>query len=880
MNIKKKAIALLLLLLYSLNIQTVDADVSTYSNTTGYSKESEWDACGGTLMNGCANWGDDLYVRVSLIDPTTNKMVEGTKAVEFEPLNPYTDDSTYETTPTPFVTQRDAVVKSFKDKLDQNSNYDQMFYFYWSSYASPLAGLVDTTRYIVPFGYGKNDYVDVDFSNYNDMRKIFINNVTSLDKDIYIEELGKKISFIDFFLKTCGYADTWQALENSNVRKKIIERDYYLAIEPMYWMYTVKNGHLHKFEGTAKQISVFIEHWGADEQDWFWPLWSTEINYNFMCGFVDYNENFYNNSRYADGVTYTNAYISLCKDTTTYDKTDGYLYAMKSYINNRLGALNSGFGVNTINLSEIATTLFEEKKESLECTYDVDSCLDDSFYYSAKLTSKMKKNNATSYSQTDTLNCVFPTTPDATEKQSDYVYHDSENDLWCYDDVTYDFTKIKKSFENKTIFLSTLLEIPKGNLNVTRTCYSKKSPDALREKLDTVYVNDPGTYQDNIKLKINDRTYTYKRENEKKLTTAYQSEYKTSGKNYKVTKITETAPLYFYKYTSSFDYAYSFKSIDDNNDISIGINDLSIENSYASTNSVEFIKKYNDSNLITTRSEGTRSIETKPTELITNLNNAYGISNKLYNKINPRQTGVVENVNLYRGMQSFKTESIVEKFDKTIITQYTTTYDVSKDEKQSCSFDTTIEDRDIYGDGLIFRTISLTNPFPARDGTSRIAGENWINQKENNVYNYIEKNRNVNTEEVYNKEPLYKITLTPSIMTSIREYNKSHSYNDYNIKCEEGTGRMCLSEFLRNNISTLEGTCSTINVEEVTKINKEIKEFEDSKCNEIQACLYGNREKVQRLDHNGDGKVTEADYINADFYKCADKTASSGGPNK
>ena len=877
MNIKKKAIALLLLLLYSLNIQTVNAEVSLYSNTTGYSKESEWNNCSSLIpSDGCANWSDDLYIRVSLVDPTTNKIVSGTKAVEFEPLNPYTDDSTYETTQTPYATQKDIILKSLRDKLDQNSNYDQLFYMYWGTYG----GFVSETRYIVPFGYGKNDYLDVDFSNYNDVRKIFINNVTSVDKNIYIDELGKKISFVDFFLKVSGYVDTWQALEDSNIRKEIVEHDYYLVIEPMYWLYTIRNGHMYKFEGTAKQIALFIKVYGADENEWFWPLWSAEINYNYMCGFIDYNENYYKKYTTYTAVDFTNDYIGLCKDPATYYKTPDYIISMKSYMINRLYYKNSGFGVNTINLSEIAK-LFKETKTDINCTYDIDSCLDDSFYYSAKLTSKMKKNGATSYTQEDPLNCVFPTTPDATEKQSDYVYHDSENDLWCYDDVTYDFTKIKNSLENKKILLSTLLEIPKGNLNVTRTCYSKKSPDALREKLDTVYVNDPGTYQDNIKLKINDRTYTYKRENEKKLTTAYQSEYKTSGKNYKVTKITETAPLYFYKYTSSFDYAYSFKSIDDNNNnISIGINDLSIENSYASTNSVEFIKKYNDSNLITTRSEGTRSIETKPTELITNLNNAYGISNKLYNKINPRQTGVVENVNLYRGMQSFKTESIIEKGNITVTNKYTTTYDVSKDEKQSCSFDTTIEDRDIYGDGLIFRTISLTNPFPARDGTSRIAGENWINQKENNVYNYIEKNRNVNTEEVYNKEPLYKITLTPSIMTSIREYNKSHSYNDYNIKCEEGTGRMCLSEFLRNSISTLEGTCSTINVEEVTKINKEIKEFEDSKCNEIQACLYGNREKVQRLDHNGDGKVTEADYINADFYECADKTASSGGPNK
>lgn len=125
-----------------------------------------------------------------------------------------------------------------------------------------------------------------------------------------------------------------------------------------------------------------------------------------------------------------------------------------------------------------------------------------------------------------------------------------------------------------------------------------------------------------------------------------------------------------------------------------------------------------------------------------------------------------------------------------------------------------------------FRTISLRNPFPARDGTSRLPAENWLSTTENDVYSYITNNRGVmmiygndDPELMYSvREPMYTVTLTPSIMLNIRKYNKMYSYYSM-YKLEDGfipsgnispndskadklicnsDGRECYSQFLRD----------------------------------------------------------------------------------
>lgn len=77
-------------------------------------------------------------------------------------------------------------------------------------------------------------------------------------------------------------------------------------------------------------------------------------------------------------------------------------------------------------------------------------------------------------------------------------------------------------------------------------------------------------------------------------------------------------------------------------------------------------------------------------------------------------------------------------------------------------------------DGLtpIYRTISLyeNESFLTIDGDIRTPGTNW--NYEGLVSTYITNNRDVKDYEVYKLEPMYEITLTPSMLKKIRQYNK------------------------------------------------------------------------------------------------------------
>ena len=108
---------------------------------------------------------------------------------------------------------------------------------------------------------------------------------------------------------------------------------------------------------------------------------------------------------------------------------------------------------------------------------------------------------------------------------------------------------------------------------------------------------------------------------------------------------------------------------------------------------------------------------------------------------------------------------------------------------------------------MIYRPINLNYPFPGKDGNGRTPGLNWnieaINQ-------YITNNRNVKTDAVYSTEPLYTIKLDSSKIKAIREYNKTHAYDDFELDCTEGTGTECISKFLRDYDLITSGTCKDV----------------------------------------------------------------------
>lgn len=103
---------------------------------------------------------------------------------------------------------------------------------------------------------------------------------------------------------------------------------------------------------------------------------------------------------------------------------------------------------------------------------------------------------------------------------------------------------------------------------------------------------------------------------------------------------------------------------------------------------------------------------------------------------------------------------------------------------------------------IIYRPISLEDPFPGESGNTRVPGSNWqgiVNSTNKSfVESYITNNRNVKTDDVYKLRPIYEFVLTPTNMRRIREYNNSQKddYNDdYTLNCYEN-GDYCLSTFL------------------------------------------------------------------------------------
>lgn len=118
------------------------------------------------------------------------------------------------------------------------------------------------------------------------------------------------------------------------------------------------------------------------------------------------------------------------------------------------------------------------------------------------------------------------------------------------------------------------------------------------------------------------------------------------------------------------------------------------------------------------------------------------------------------------------------------------------------------EDRPTSGGGTLpggfayfYRPISLYDVFPnskvdtsgkdyLSDKVSRTIGKNWTSVKGVFTQKRIEENN----AEAYEKAE-YSYTLTPANMMAIREYNKTHQYNDFDLVCREG-GINCTSTFL------------------------------------------------------------------------------------
>ena len=176
-----------------------------------------------------------------------------------------------------------------------------------------------------------------------------------------------------------------------------------------------------------------------------------------------------------------------------------------------------------------------------------------------------------------------------------------------------------------------------------------------------------------------------------------------------------------------------------------------------------------------------------------------GYKNYLYNRYSDK-------INNYNN-------NLSDKYLANTQRQYQTLYDCYyevKEGKPYCPSDNCENPGTV---NIIYRPISLENPFPGMQGDGRKTGSNWCtlnddkencknNETNENVKNYILNNRNTEGSSIYNKEPMYEITLTPALIKKIREYNENTNYDDYNLYCNGGTvddesqGRECRSHFV------------------------------------------------------------------------------------
>lgn len=128
------------------------------------------------------------------------------------------------------------------------------------------------------------------------------------------------------------------------------------------------------------------------------------------------------------------------------------------------------------------------------------------------------------------------------------------------------------------------------------------------------------------------------------------------------------------------------------------------------------------------------------------------------------------------------------------------------------------------GKKIIYRTISLSNPFPSYDSDAvtqknlkvgmfnddikgRYPGMNWNSTI--TVKNKILNNRGVDGDKVYTKTPLYTFKLDAKTIQAIRKYNKKHKYTDFKLECKKGSAAACISTFVHSSTSgrTGTGTC-------------------------------------------------------------------------
>ena len=734
-----------------------------------------------------ALWSGHLYefeFRVTLVDENGEKVKE-TNSVDYGYNN---DPKTYR-----------LLGNELTNKISNaiGYNYSTNTYNYEYKYGT------NTENY----SYYKAKLANGNYYNYYDQYELFVKEFQTMIKNrtrqfgIENNTTGS-FDFLTMFLYHCGYLKSddgnYYDIDDDKwlVEKiKIANSNYYLLIEPIFTISGKYSKH-----GTSNEMAKFLINTGT-------------IPYGLMSAFtytlgigMNTNANEIQNLGF-NRVKYGDPSLSV----STFKKGGA---TNEQVINQWKITSNEEYGYG-VGVLKISTEIFgiSNVPELMDVYFSKNFCTQTS---EANNTGKINFELNNNLEATD-----FKKMQEAGYKYE--KYKSSNGEIYCYDDVTYDFSNLINNLNNTIVKQSTNIDIPNGTVTVNRHCMVY-SPNTEYGTAKSTFLDDFSEYENqSIPLNIYGKTIELKKKTIEK-TDDVSNESKLnkgiSGKN----------GLYNITATITFGYA-------DNDS-----------------------KLYIDKNF----GDGTASIDLSGV--------TFGYSNDLKSQVEDGQVYTYNNFTFNTHVTS-NTENYICSFKATVEPPTPPTTDTSV---------------------IQFRTIDLDNPFPARDGSSRLPGSNWLG-KDNYVRTYINHNRGVSGNEVYNKEPIYTITLTPSTMIKIREYNKKHKYSEIVLGCKGENNTECFSEFLGDNKYIAEsdktGTCMAVTANNLVEDPLKYKDY--PKWNLVDNILdiadegtlthnYTNSEL--KFDYNKDGMLTLRDaYIydeaekTTNYYTCADKTYENSG---
>lgn len=669
----------------------------------------------------------------------------------------------------------------------------------------------------------------------------------------------ENVKLRDFILNEIGYLNTYDS-SSEYYKNKYIELDNYrLLVERVNALTFVPDAKgMRMVIGTTKQIANYIAH--EPESSSVFGMSTLKFSQAFNLGCQIYSSN-------NMGVRTINTRNGNCTDSTGSSGYYGELMenvsAGEKYANKKvyqkMAEQSSIYGVNIVNISE-----HTDEPKKVYCNININTC--------------NPASSSIEATTTDTLNqeplyyCIY--------NQDEFKENDT---TYCIDQLSYDFSNLTSSeLSNSIFYQSQYVPINGFNVKNKRICYMKTGTGS--GSADKTYFSD-------ISLYLFDRTYTYRANETSQIGKVTDVETIGVGPD-QVSKIT-------YEYTTY----YSLTGTDILGEPSRLF--INIPTNEATTTEIGSQLRLDGNEYTKYLYIGTGFAQKYYTNSLrysnTQLGNIYG-TNRIMSKLGtgtyikePDDINDLDNpgdgiTRIYKLTTNGSISSVTNRYGN-----------------QRCYFNNSIEDGIDINEDIKFRVISLSNPFPAQDGTTRIPGINWLNDY-NNVYNYITNNRNIqenrtstniiNPEMMYlNKTPLYTITLNAANMIKIRNYNKTNNYNNIKLDCKPLAGRECTSKFLRNTtyIPSLTGTCSSavLSSSAFSRYEYPYKMIVDNlKCQkeyQEKATLY--KKDISRYcgfdsswDLNSNGKIDEIDKIMAEtyltnktYYSCADKTAASGG---